>query len=245
MIIWKKLKTSVRILLLPLRNSNNGFVAFNLINDIDVAQTEARIAAYRAENAAISELNIQRDETYARELRDQEEAERREREHRATQLRQEEEEEREEREKERREIIDKLETSDKSAAKVIAKSKANALKRASARIAASANVAQSNAKLLRTRAAVDVPDVPHVPFQDNWYSYEDKYQVDPNGYNDFFSEAVRKDREGIMRGGGYMVEEAWERALRYAVAALDLPPLAGLPSASKVDASGDVVMASV
>ena len=245
MIILKKSKTSVRILLFTLRNSNDGFVAFNLINDIDIPQTEARIAAYRAENAALIELNIQREETYARELRDHEETERRERENRATQLRQEEEEEREEREKERREIIDKLETSDKSAAKVIAKSKANALKRASARVAANANVAQSNAKLLRTRAAVDVPDVPHVPFQDNWYSYEDKYQVDPNGYNDFFSEAVRKDREGIMRGGGYMVEEAWERALRFAVAALDLPPLAGFPSASKVDASGDVVMASV
>jgi CDK-activating kinase assembly factor MAT1 len=235
----------VRLLPSLFQTSNNGLVAFNLINDIDVAQTEARIAAYRAENAALIELNIQRDETYARELREQEEGDRRERELRATQLRQQEEEEREEREKERREIIDKLETSDKSAAKVIAKSKANALKRASARMAASANVVHSNAKLLRTRAAVDVLDLPHVPFQDNWYSYEDKYQVDPNGYDDFFSEAVRKDREGIMRAGGYTIEEAWERALRYAVAALDLSPLVGLPSASKVDTSGDVVMASV
>lgn len=112
-------------------------------------------------------------------------------------------------------------------------------------MAANASVAQSNAKLLRTRAAVDVPDVPHVPFQDNWYSYEDRYQVDPNGYNDFFSDAIRKDREGIIRAGGYMVEQAWERALRYAVAALELPPLVGLVTLPTADSSGDVVMTSV
>ncbi|CAA7267937.1 unnamed protein product [Cyclocybe aegerita] len=222
-------------------------VTFNLINDIDVAKTEARIAAYRAENVALIELNIQREEAYARDLKEQEEAEKREREQRAAQLRREEEEEREEREKEKREIIDRLETSDKSAAKLIAKSRANAAKRSSAR-AASANVIQSNAKLLRTRAAVDVPDVPHVPFQDNWYSYDDKYQLNPRGYNDFFSEAVRKDREGIMRGGGYMVEEAWDRALRCAVAALDLQPLVGLDVPApwpQTDSSGDIIMATV
>ena len=222
------------------------FPAFNLINDIDVPQTEARIAAYRAENAHLIELNIQREEVYTRELREHEEAERREREQRASQLRREEEEEREEREKEKREIIDKLETSDKNAAKLVAKTRANALRRSTARAASTTNVVQSNAKLLRTRAAVDVPDVPHVPFQDNWYAYDDKYQLNARGYNDFFSDAVRKDREGIMRAGGYMVEEAWDRALRYAVAALELPPLVGLdtsaPSVAQLDASGDVIM---
>jgi len=49
-----------------------------------------------------------------------------------------------------------------------------------------------------------------------------------------------------MRAGGYMVEEAWERALRCAVAALELQPLVGLSSTgSKTDASGDTVMTSV
>ena len=222
--------------------------AFNLINDIDIPQTEARIAKYRAENAALIELNIQREEAYAQTLREQEEADRRERELRASQLRREEEEEREEREKERREIIDKLETSDKSAAKLIAKSRANALRRASARATSSTStVVQSNAKLLRTRAATDIPDIPHVPFNDNYYSYDDKYELRPGGFDDFFSEAVRKDREGIMRAGGYRIEEAWERALRCAVAGLDLPPLVGLEgvlqSLPATDASGDVIMA--
>jgi len=71
----------------------------------------------------------------------------------------------------------------------------------------------------------------------------------PGGYDDIFSEAVRKDREGVMRGGGYVVEEAWERALRCAVAALDLPPLVGLdhPSALPLglDVNGDVIMQSI
>lgn len=208
-------------------------------------QTEARIAAYRAENAALIELNIQREEAYAQTLREQEDAEKRDREQRATQLRREEEEEREEREKDKREIIDKLETSDKNAAKLIAKSRANALKRTSARVASTTTVVHSNARLLRTRAAKDIPDVPHVPFKDNYYGYEDLYQLRPAGYEDFFSEAVRKDREGIMRAGGYRIEEAWDRALRYAVADLDLPPLVGLApkTASAMYSSEDVIMA--
>jgi CDK-activating kinase assembly factor MAT1 len=204
------------------------FLAFNLINDIDVPQAEARIAAYRAENAALIELNIQRDEQYAQALRDQEEAERRERELRAQEARREAEEEREEREKDRREIIDRLETSNKDAAKVIAQSRAKAIKRSSAK-AASTTTTQSHARLLRSRAAqsTEVPDVPHVPLQDDWYAYEDMFVV-RESYDDPFSEAVRQDREGIMRAGGYRVEEAWERALRSAVAGLNVSPLIGL-----------------
>ncbi|KAF9452837.1 CDK-activating kinase assembly factor [Macrolepiota fuliginosa MF-IS2] len=221
-------------------------ITFNLINEINVPETEARINRYRAENAILIELNIQREEAYAQQLREQEDAERREREFRAQELRREEEEEREEREKGKREIIDKLETSSKDAAKVVAKSRAIALKRTQARFA-SASQLTSSSKLLRSRAAqsTNIPDVPHVPLQDNYYAYEDRFVMRPGGYNDFLSEAVRKDREGIMRGGGYMVEEAWERALRSSVAALDLPPLSGLPqSPSQLDQGGDVIMAS-
>ncbi|KAF9001935.1 CDK-activating kinase assembly factor MAT1-domain-containing protein [Cyathus striatus] len=223
-------------------------ITFNLINDIDVPQTEARIAAYRAENAALIELNLQREEAYAQALREQEEAEKHEREQRAADLRREEEEEREEREKGKREIIDKLETSDKDAAKVIARSRASQLKRASAR-ATTSSALNSNAKLLRSRAVQSnsVPDVPHVPLQDNWSAYEDMLQLKDGGYDDFFSDAVRKDREGVMRGGGYMIEEAWERAIRTAVCGLDLPPLVGLDPVAppkERDSSGDTVMAS-
>lgn len=177
-------------------------------------------------------------------LKEQEEADRRERENRAMELRREEEEEREEREKGKREIIDKLETSDKNASKIISKSRANAAKKSLAR-SASVAVLQSSAKLLRSRAAQStfIPDAPHVPLDDDWYAYEDMFEMRNGGYQDFLSEAVRKDREGIMRGGGYRIEEAWQRALRSAVAALDLPPLSGLPNAMPGETSGvDIIM---
>lgn len=223
-------------------------ITFNLINDVEIPETEARIARFRAANAALIELNIQREQQYAEQLKAQEGAERLERERRALELRRAEEEEREELEKSRQEIIDKLETSDKDAGKLIARSRAEALRRASARTASAANALHSNSRLLRTRAAHSaVPDVPHVPLQDDWYAYDDMFVLRDN-YDDPASEAVRKDREGIMRAGGYMVEEAWQRALRSAVAGLEISPLEGLhpvgvaPSALSYD--GDVIMIS-
>lgn len=243
MIIWKTWKISASRQVYRLTSLT--FAAFNLINNIDVTETEARIVKYRAVNAAITARNLQREEADAQALKEQEEMDRKERELRAAQFRKEEEEEFEEKEKGKREIIDKLETSQKDARKVVAKSKANALKRSSAKAAANGAVGMGlgsdYAKLLKTRSAkTTIPDEPHVPFQDNCYGYEDLFVLNPDGYNDVFSDAVRKDREGIMRAGGYRVEEAWERALRYAVSGLDLRPLSGL----EVDAGGDVIMAS-
>ena len=211
-------------MLISFSNSN---IAFNLINDIDVPETETRIERYRKENAPLIELNLRREEQYVQALKEQEEQDRLEREQRALEARKEEELEREEKEKGRREIIDRLETSTKDAAKVIAKSRAEANKRLSARTVAT-TLAKSSAQLLRSRAAqsTTVPDVPHVPLQDDWYAYEDMYTLRDN-YEDVYSEAVREDSEGIMRAGGYRVHEAWERAVRSAVTALFLPPLSG------------------
>lgn len=70
--------------------------------------TEAQITAYREENAAVIELNIQRDERDASTLQDDEDRDRKEREERADELRRVEEEERMEREQERQSIIDQL-----------------------------------------------------------------------------------------------------------------------------------------
>ncbi|KAI9569044.1 CDK-activating kinase assembly factor [Boletus coccyginus] len=199
-------------------------ITFNLINDVDIAETEARVERYRKENASLIELNLRRDEQYIQALKDQEEQDRLEREQRALEARREEEFEREEKEKDRREIINRLETSTKDAARVIAKSRAQANKRLSARTAAT-TLAKSSAQLLRSRAAqsTTVPDVPHIPLQDDWYTYEDMYTLRDN-YDDVYSEAVREDREGIMRAGGYRIQEAWDRAVRSAVTALFLPP---------------------
>ncbi|KAI3607516.1 transcription repair factor tfiih subunit tfb3 [Moniliophthora roreri] len=204
------------------------------------AKTEARIATYKAANAALTALNIQREEAYALALKEQEELDRKEREARAAQLAHEEQLEREEKEREQREIIDKLETSQKDAREVVAKSRANAAKRLASATGTGAGTGLASmgfgfgaeyAKLLKTRTtkkgAALVPDEPHVPLKDDWYAYEDLYVL-KEGYDDVISEAVRKDREGIMRAGGYMVHEAWRRALMSAVAGLDVAPLEGL-----------------
>lgn len=216
------------------------FTAFNLINDIDVAQTEARIQAYRSENAALIEFNIQREEQTTQALKEQEEYERKLREQRALEVRREEDEERENKEKRERDLIDKLETSTQDATKLVAKARAEAQKRSAAR---SATTFQSTSSLLRSRAAQSkvIPDPPHVPLQDNWDDYTDKYVVRTD-YHDPMSEPVRKDKEGIIRAGGYSIEEAWERALRCAVAGLDLRPLVGFGPETEPD--GDVIMAS-
>ncbi|KAI0048214.1 hypothetical protein FA95DRAFT_1558236 [Auriscalpium vulgare] len=217
--------------------------AFNLINDVNIPQTEAKIAAYRRENAALIERNLQRDEAYAHALKEHEDAERRDRQNRAEELRRAEEEERDAREGERRALIDSLAQSDADAVRLVARSKAEAQKRAAARLSAASHT-QSSSASLRSRAvqSVTVPDVPHVPLQDDWYVYEDKFTLRPS-YFDPGSDAVRRDREGIMRAGGYRLEDAWERALRSAVAGLDVQPLVGLDLGQSTPAGGgDVVM---
>lgn len=217
-----------------------------------MAKTEVRITKFRQENAAIIEANIQRDESYASFLREKEDIERREREETARRLAQEEEEERNMREVERQQLIDKLEHSDKDARKLVAKSRAERLKQQQARAAASGSTTQRDAsKAIRTRAAQStIPDPPHVPLQDDWYAYEDKFTLRSGGYYDPISEAVRRDADGIMRAGGYVVEDIWERAIRTAVAGLDISPLSGVairdaPSQTTVALDGDVVMAGV
>ncbi|KAI9466005.1 CDK-activating kinase assembly factor [Lactarius psammicola] len=205
-------------------------LTFNLINDIDIPETQARIVAYRKENAALIELNQQREEAYAHALKEQEDAERRERQLRAEEIRRAEEEEREAREGERRALIDNLEHSDADAARLVAQARAEALKRAAARTAAA------------QQASAVVPDQPHVPLQDDYYAYEDLYSL-RSSYFDPASDAVRRDKEGIMRAGGYRLEEAWERAIRSAMAGLDILPHSPWGTSTEgLDA--DIVMAS-
>lgn len=244
----KKSKTSVslrhKLRDSPLALPTHTCPAFNLIHDIDREATEARIKAYHAENQALIELNEQREKAYADALKEQEEFERRDREARASELRREEEEERQERERDKRALIDKLEASDKDAIELVARQKREAAKRQSARTASNNTITMQsiNARLLRNRAAqhTTVKEMKHVPLLDDWYGYEDMFALKKGDYDDIVSEAVRRDREGIMRGGGYRIEEAWERAIRTAVASLDLPPLSGLGEDAK---SGDVAMA--
>lgn len=89
--------------------------AFNLINDIDLPETEKRLANLRQENAAFTALNAQRDVRDALSVQAEEERIWREQQERAKEARLEEEEERLEREREKKEIIDSLVSGSKSA----------------------------------------------------------------------------------------------------------------------------------
>ncbi|KDQ13227.1 hypothetical protein BOTBODRAFT_33832 [Botryobasidium botryosum FD-172 SS1] len=218
-------------------------ITFNLINEIDVAETEARIAAFRRENAALIELNIQREERDIQGLQEQEMRERREREEMAEEMRRIAEEERIEREKAKEEIINRLESSDASATDLIAKSRAEAAKRAARRKPlAGLSASSARARLNGTaHSAVQAQDVPHVPLTDTWYACEDKYVLRAE-YDDPLSERVRADEQGAMRAGGYMLEQAWERALRTAVMGLNIMPLEDEPASGSARVAGDVEM---
>ncbi|KAJ7632223.1 CDK-activating kinase assembly factor [Roridomyces roridus] len=196
-------------------------ITFNLINDVEPVETEARIAAYREANAALTLLNTQREEAYIHSLRQAEEQERKERELRAEELRREEEEEREAKELGKRDIIDRLERADGSdASGVVRKAKRERAEREATRKGVAPGKgpqALLRARLAAGAATTAVKDTPHIPFQDEYYAYDDMFTMQ-SVYVDRASEAVRKDREGIMRAGGYWVEEAWERAVRSAVA---------------------------
>lgn len=221
--------------------------AFNLINDIDVEKTEQRVLAFRRENAALIEANIQRDASAASQLAAQEEADRQQRAARARALAQEEEEERAARAADRAELLAALENSEEGvdAAALLARAakrqKEKERRERDRRAATLAAEANAMVPSRGARARSNIPDEPHVPIQDDWYAYENQYRLRKEGYVDPASEAVRKDRDGIMRAGGYMVEEAWERALRCAVAGLDLMPLGG---SSTVSSNPDVMVGS-
>jgi hypothetical protein len=96
------------IILLLLSCSRATSAAFNLINDIDIPETEKRLAILRQENAAFTALNAQRDARDALSVHAEDERIWREQQERAKEARLEEEEERLEREKEKKEIIDSL-----------------------------------------------------------------------------------------------------------------------------------------
>ncbi|KIM32149.1 hypothetical protein M408DRAFT_326806 [Serendipita vermifera MAFF 305830] len=204
-------------------------ITFNLINEVDVEKTEARIAAHREENAALIELNIQREERDVMAAQEEEERERQEKLERAKEIRREEELERAERAKESQRILEEL-ARGKDAKQVVAQSREATAKREAKRLA------ERNAAIMATMASTNkrrgealIPDPPHKPLADDWYDYGDKYVL-RRDYDDAVSELVRGDMERLALAGGYRVEDAWNRAVRYAVAGLETTPLVGLPS---------------
>ncbi|CAE6450465.1 unnamed protein product [Rhizoctonia solani] len=213
--------------------------AFNLVNDIDVAAMEARIAEHRAANAALIEQNEQREAQEAANLRNIEERERQDRQQRAEEARRAEEEEERERERSKLELINQLESSTAPASRVLAKAKAQQRQRETMRNLGSA--VPSSSALLRAKAAARAEaavDVPHVPITDHWSAETHRFTL-KESYDDALSVGVRADPKGVMRAGGYIIEQAWSRAISCGVMGLDIPPLRGEAPASTLPHTND------
>lgn len=226
--------------------------AFNLINEVDVEETDRRMAAYQRENAEQIDLQSSYEDKAAEMLRLREGEERKERAQRAADFARQDEVDRAEREKEEKELIKALESGEGSADKILKKQRLVALKRSSARQAMEAsnpNTSNSKPSLLSKYAAFNKsafsqaekdpfePEDPLADYDENWYDYRDlsdlpEYQ---NAYRDEGTQEALLDGKKLT--GGFDVRvSVWERAVRSSVMGLWTKPLA--------DGDGDVVMAS-
>ncbi|KZO99370.1 CDK-activating kinase assembly factor [Calocera viscosa TUFC12733] len=200
-------------------------ITFNLINGIDIPQTEARIAAFRAANAALIEANIQRDTAAAAEQAAAEEEDRRFRTEQARMAAREEEEERAERERERRAVIDGLERGE-DAEGVLRRTRAEAERRArrAQEVAAQQQRERESALTAFARPGARkevVPDEPHIAYLDELLTGAELYTL-KLAYDDPVSEAVRPEMRARWAVGGFRQAESWQRAVSCAVMGLGM-----------------------
>lgn len=232
--------------------------AFNLINSIDVEETDRRILAYQRENAEQIDIQTSYEDQQADLVRLRDEEERRLRAERALEFAKQDLEDKKERKQAEDELIRALEetSDDVSAKEVIKKQRAVALKKSSARHALqqggkdnfTPNTSDSKPSLLskymgfnRSTFSEQEKDQfePEDPLQDYdtlWYDYRDLFELktEDNTYRDEASEAAIRDAKKIA--GGFDVKmSVWERSIRSAVMGLTVRPLG--------TATPDVVMA--
>jgi len=69
-----------------------------------------------------------------------------------------------------------------------------------------------------------IADPPHKPLADDWWDYSDQFTL-RDAYDDPLSDFATADADGVFRAGGYIVQEAWTRAIASSLAGLDLPPV--------------------
>jgi CDK-activating kinase assembly factor MAT1 len=239
--------------------------AFNLINAVDVEETDRKILAYQRENAEQIDMQSSFEDKHAELIRAQDEEERRRKQEQAAEFAQRDAAERAEREKEEQELLQLLEASGEGedASKVIRKHRAVALKRSSARMASdttqSSHTGAGSGKpsLLSRYAGFNrnsfaaeqnkkdpfAPEDPMADYDTAFYDYRDLFTLRSveQPYVDKGTHEVLRD--GKKQGGGFDVRKSvWERAIRSAVMGL-WTPLVGVSDAGvKTDRDGDAVM---
>ncbi|OAV89597.1 hypothetical protein, variant [Puccinia triticina 1-1 BBBD Race 1] len=213
-------------------------ITFNLINGVDVAETEAKIKQFQIENQELIAQNAVHEARQAELSKRQEEAVRKEREERKAELLRLEEEARREEEEIKRATIHSLETSNVSADKLVARQRAVAQKRATARALASdlatkATVAMPSLSGLIDPSSMEGADVNRPDIEgelgqwDDYSSMFDLKRLDANlqpGYIDHDSMRLVLADHALALVGGFEIESVWERQLRSAMMGLFVPP---------------------
>ncbi|KAA1097987.1 TFIIH/NER complex subunit [Puccinia graminis f. sp. tritici] len=213
-------------------------ITFNLINGVDVAETEAKIKRFQIENQELIAQNAVHEARQAELSKRQEEAIKKEREERKAELLRLEEEARREEEEIKRATIRSLETSNVSAEKLVARQRVVAQKRATARALASELATKTTVTMPSLGGLIDPssmdneetnrPDIEGELGQwDDYSSMYDLKRLDANlqpGYIDHESMRLVMNDHALALVGGFEIESVWERQLRSAMMGLFVPP---------------------
>lgn len=217
--------------------------AFNLINQVDVEETERRLQAYARENAEQIDMQSSFEDRQAELVRLQDEEDRRQKAERAAEFAKQDALDKEERAQQERNIIQALEEGEGSAEKIVKKQRAVALKRSSARQALDPlppNTSNSKPSLLSKYAGFNranfaagniekdpfEPEDPMADYDQNWYDYRDLFTLRDlsRPYVEQATEAALHDRKKLA-GGMDVKRSVWERSVRSAVMGLWTPPV--------------------
>ncbi|WVR08880.1 CDK-activating kinase assembly factor MAT1 [Kwoniella sp. DSM 27419] len=208
-------------------------LTFNLLNDIDLEQTEARIAAFTKQNATIIAANQEKTALEAMSQAEREEVERKAREERMRMVEESERIEREEEERVKREVMETLARGDTQRARTIelaARSAKQARAEALFKFVPPSllSTADNDADEVHTPLSpsyagpfVPIPySAPEDAAYNGWYELQDGYMDGRAGVT-----FVRENKEGKVRGGGWDLGLFWEMEIRSAVESVGIEPL--------------------
>ncbi|CAH7666173.1 RNA polymerase II transcription factor B subunit 3 [Phakopsora pachyrhizi] len=213
-------------------------ITFNLINGVDVAETEAKIKQFQIENQELIAQNAVHEARQAELNKRREEILRKERETRKAELIRLEEEARREELELKNATIQSLENSDVSAEKLVARQRLVAQKRAAARELATELASKSKVMMPSLSGLIDPsasksfegirPDIDAELAQ--WDDYSQMFDLRqfethrPAPYLDEESLRFVLSNDGLALVGGYDIGSYWERQLRTAMMGLFVPP---------------------
>jgi len=200
------------------------------VNGTDLKETEAKVAAYEAANRTSIAANVARQASESAALSHQEEISRQQREQaRLTALKEAAEEEYE-RNRQKTDLIRDLASSEGSAEKILARNKAAALKRSSARRVNEVQQQQRINKTFAMHRMEDVGDEDEGPFdpldgqgeESSLYvvhqNYDDSYDLGRSALIYSWLDGVKNDL--VASAGGFVVHDVYKRGLFEAYAGL-------------------------